>query len=101
MHPLPPATPSKRAHCWLKFFLQDENLALHLHALERVRAALLVHQLGLPAALHMVNMDSLCRTRRYANVLLLKASEGFLNAENGIWEALIRNLLFAGDCWTS
>jgi len=91
--------PSKRVYCWLKFLSQEENLALHLEALERARAALLRHRAGpnLPATLHMVNMDALCRTRRYTNVLLLKICEGFLNAESGVWDALIKQLLFAGD----
>jgi hypothetical protein len=91
--------PSKRVYYWLKFLSQDENFTLHVKALERARAALIGHQPGVafPVTLHLLNTDSLCRTRRYRNLLLLKINEGFLNAENGIWEALLKNLLFGSD----
>jgi len=83
--------PSRQVYCWLKFLVSEDNLTLHVAALERARAVLdryrprpdrLVH-------VHIVHTSSLWRKRQYRNVVLLKFNEGFLYAGHEVWRALI------------
>ena len=46
-----------------------------------------------PLEVHLLGMTSLWRFRRYSNALVLKASLGFINAERGIWQALLGSIL--------
>ncbi|HOX04732.1 MAG TPA: hypothetical protein P5555_19970 [Candidatus Paceibacterota bacterium] len=88
-------TPSRQAYCWLKFLSKEENLAAHLAALERARAALedCPPRFTSPIVLHLVNMRALWRKRPYSNLVLFQVSEGFLNAEPEIWGALIQSMV--------
>jgi len=90
------ATPSRRVYCWLKFLLSEDNLAHHLAALAQARDVVDHSQphLQRPLRLYLVNLDSLWRKNHYNNLLLLKVNEGFLTADQEIWEALIRTALY-------
>jgi len=84
---------SREVYGWLRFLADEENLALHVAALERSRAALAPRRALAPLAasvtVHLVPVKLLCRRRRYRNEVLLTVSEGFLHANAGVWEALI------------
>lgn len=93
-------TRSRQAYCWLKFLMDEANLAAHLAALERAKAALRSSPptAGLPVSVHLLNLGSaLWRKRQYTNVVLLKVSEGFLNADSELWNALVKALLHGPD----
>jgi hypothetical protein len=93
------ATPSRRVYCWLKFLLSENNLAHHLAALAQARAMVDRSQppLDRPLHLYLINLDSLWRMNAYNNRLLLKVNEGFLTADQEVWEALIRTTLYQCD----
>ena len=93
------ATPSRWVYCWLKFLLSENNLAHHLAVLAQARA--MVHRsqtpLDRPLHLYLINLGSLWRKNVYSNMLLLKVNEGFLTADQEVWEALIRTTLYQRD----
>jgi hypothetical protein len=93
------ATPSRRVYCWLKFLLSDNNLTHHMAALAQARAIVNRSQppLNRPLHLYLINLDSLWRKNAYSKRLLLKVNEGFLAADQEVWEALIRTTLDLGD----
>ena len=90
------ATPSRRVYCWLKFLLSEDNLSNHRAALAQARGVVDRSQphLDRPLRLYLINLDSLWHKNSYNNVLVLKVNEGFLTADQEVWEGLIRTALF-------
>ena len=88
--------PSRRAYCWMKFLLKDDNLWLHLNALDRGKQAL-ENSAPNRVGLHMANMYSIWRRRTQGKLVLLKLNEGFIYAEDGVWQALIKGSVSKGD----
>ena len=90
------ASPSRRVYCWLKFLLSEDNLAHHLAALAQARAIVDRSQphLERPLCLYLVNLESLWRKNHSDSMLTLKVNEGFLTADQEVWEALIRSALY-------
>lgn len=91
--------PSRHVYCWLKFLSSEDNLALHLEALQRARDAIGEHQPrpAHPVHVHLISMQSVWRKRQYRNAVLLKVNEGFLNADQGVWGAVIHRALSGRD----
>jgi hypothetical protein len=91
--------PSRRVYCWLKFLLSGDNLTLHLEALQRAREAIGEDQVRLhhPVHVHLISMQSVLRKRQYRNAVLLKVHEGFLNADQGVWRAVIHRAMSGRD----
>lgn len=90
--------PSRRAYCWLKFLLVDDNLQLHLAALERGRTALAeLNPKPKRIEIHMANMNSIWRRSSRSKLILLKVSEGFLHADEEVWQALIKGAVSKRD----
>jgi hypothetical protein len=79
--------------------LSEDNLTQHLTALAQARTVLSRRQLHLdhPLHLYLVNQDSLWRKNLYQSMLLLKVNEGFLRADQDIWDALIQTALRQRD----
>ncbi len=90
------AAPSLRVYCWLKFLLSEDNLTHQLAALARARVVVDRRQppLDRPLRLYLINLDSLWRKNPYTDTSLLKVNEGFLTADQGVWEALINTALY-------
>lgn len=82
--------PSRRVYCWLKFLSGEDNLALHLGALRRASGALAEGERppDRPLRVHLIHMQALWRSQQHQD-LLLKVSEGFLNAPENVWRALL------------
>jgi hypothetical protein len=88
-------TPSRRVYCWLKFIGNNDNLSLHLEALQLARRAV-DEQAPNPDRsihVHLTGMNDLWRTREYLNARLIKVNEGFLNADLQVWRAISQNAL--------
>ncbi|MDA1226329.1 MAG: hypothetical protein O3A33_00010 [Chloroflexi bacterium] len=89
--------PSRRAYCWLKFLLDGDNLMLHLSALDRGRSALAQRTPESDGVeLHMANMNSTWRRRNRGKLVSLKSNEGFLYADEIVWQALIGSSVSRG-----
>ena len=84
-------TPSRQAYCWLQFLLIDDNLQLHLNALDLAKQAILRNPPAKNIELHLANMNSIWRMRSTRNVTTLKLSEGFIAADRSVWQALIKS----------
>jgi len=84
--------PSRRVYCWLKFLADQDNLDLHLHALQRARGALadVEPQVISPSRLLLIHMQALWSRQPHTTLLLVKASEGFVGAGEAVWGALLR-----------
>lgn len=84
--------PSKQVYCWLKFLSNEETLALHLESLKRAGEALAVYQqhLSHPVHLRLIGMNALLRKKQYRDAILFTVNEGFLNADQNIWNAAVR-----------
>jgi hypothetical protein len=93
------AAPSRRVYCWFKFLLSENNLTHHLAVLAQARAIVDRSQppLDRPLHLYLINLDSFWRMNAYSNRLSLKVNEGFLTADQEVWEALIRTTLYQHD----
>ena len=64
---------------------------LHLEALQRAAAILGEQQSpALPVHIHIVGMKAIWRRNLFRDAVLLKVSEGFLNADGIIWQAIIQ-----------
>ena len=86
--------PSRRAYGWLKFLLEDNHLHLHLAALDRGRSAMVTANTGARTCeMHMANMNSIWRRRNRGKLVFLKVNEGFLYANDKVWQALMDSLL--------
>ncbi len=83
--------PSRQTYCWLKFLSIDNNLPLHLEALQRAKNAIRDFQVTQQVILQMTCMTALWRNRQHRNGLLIKVNEAFLGADKNVWEAIIWN----------
>ncbi len=94
--------PSRQVYCWMRFLTMGGNLAAHLDALARARAAAAEWQLrpGQRLYLHMINQASLWRMRRSGDGMVIRVSEGFLYADMPVWQALMKQL-FESRCQVS
>lgn len=89
------AAPSRRVYCWLKFLSIEDNLKAHLESLQIVRR--LARQLPAPynnvaIEIWMLNMQALYRVRTSRNHILVKCSEGFLNAGEAVWKDMLEGI---------
>ena len=89
--------PSRRAYCWVKFLVADDNLRLHLNALDRGRRAL-ENMSSAPdeVELHMADMNPIWRRRTRRRLVLLTMNEGFIHGDETVWRALLRNSVSKG-----
>lgn len=83
--------PSRQMYCWFRFLSNPDNLTLHLDALARAQWALGAYQGNLPVHLHLTFLNALWRRRDYQNVTLVRINEGFLHADQSVWQAIIEN----------
>ena len=96
--PISLKVPSRRAYCWLKFLLVDDNLRLHLAALDRGRSALAgLNSKPERVEIHIANMNSIWRRSSRGKLVMLKVSEGFLHADEEMWQALIKGAVNKRD----
>lgn len=92
------ASPSRRAYSWAKFILTKGNLDLHLSALSRGRQALeTITSDPRQVELHIANMNSIWRRRHRSQLAVLKVNEGFVHADEKVWQALIRSSVSKGN----
>ena len=90
--------PSRRAYGWLKFLLTEDNLLLHLAALNRGQSAVLrLNPRPDRVELYLANMNSIWRRRSRGELALLKVNEGFLHADDRVWQGLINSALKKHD----
>lgn len=80
--------PTRRAYCWLKFLSDQCNLDRHLSALSLALEASLECRLEPPAEVHLTGMASLWRTKHQGGGLLVKCSEGYVDAPASFWHGL-------------
>lgn len=87
------ALPSRQVYCWLKFLSGERNLALHVAALQRASDVLAGGGPGpgRPMEVQLLHMASLWRVRRDRDHVLLRVSEGFVNADETVWRAILSN----------
>ncbi len=92
-------TPSRQVYCWLKFLCVAENLATHLDTLERARKAISEHSLrpGQPIHLHLICQNAIWRRNEYRDAVVVKVNQGFLNADQSVWRAIIHAALVQRD----
>ena len=87
-------TPSRRAYCWLKFIQTEDNLRLHITALNRGMSAIMrLKSKPDHFELHLGNMSSIWRRRTRGKLTLVKVNEGFLGAYGEVWQGLINNAM--------
>lgn len=94
------AAPSRRVYCWLKFLSIEDNLKAHLESLQIARR--LAQQLPAPyknitIEVWMLNMQALYRVRTSRNHILIKCSEGFLNAGEAVWKDMLERIFLRKD----
>lgn len=87
--------PSRQVYCWLKFLCAAENLTSHLEALACAQKAISEQPLrpGQAIHVHLSCQNAIWRSNEYANAVVLKVNEGFLNADQSIWRAIIQTAL--------
>lgn len=91
LNPVALAPPSRRVYCWMKFLADQNNLGLHLQALQRARKALTgVEQRGLRFQVRLVHIQALWTKREAAQLLQVKINQGFMSAGDEVWAAIIR-----------
>ena len=81
----------RQLYCWVKFLCSPENLLQHVGTLQRVKDLLQRPDLAgvrVPVTLHLINLQSIYRSRMFHDRLILKCSEGFLAAGDAVWLAL-------------
>jgi hypothetical protein len=87
-------SPSRRAYCWLKFIQDEDNLRLHITALNCGMSAI---QCLKPKPnnfeLHLENMSSIWRRRTRGKLILVKVNEGFIGADSEVWQGIIDNAM--------
>jgi hypothetical protein len=88
-------SPSRRVFCWLKFLVNEDQLAAHLEALERARDIVRRNSFSAekPLTLHLVGLNHLWRRRDYSDTTLLKANIGFQSADQQVWQSLLQSSL--------
>ncbi len=76
-----------------------DNLRLHLAALQRASLAIgkIPPRPGLSIHVHLTSLNALWRKREYLDAALVKVNEGFLNADERLWQAIINNALAERD----
>lgn len=91
--------PSRKVYCWLKFLSDRDNLAVHLGALQRASQVLAEAGPGpqQPVRIYLLHMGSLWRTQHSGDAALLRANEGFVHADGGVWRAIVRCSLAGRD----
>lgn len=90
--------PSRQAYCWLKYIQSEDNLLLHLQALDRGRTALTAEVPKTERVeLDITNMSSIWRRRRRGKQVLLKVNEGFVHGDGNVWQALVKNAMGKGN----
>lgn len=91
--------PSRQVYCWLKFLTVAGNLSPHLEALAYAQKAISEQPLrpGQSIHLHLICQNAIWRSNEYANAVVLKVNEGFLNADQRIWRAIIHTALAQRD----
>ena len=72
---------------------------LHLEDLKCARDILDEYKPGLnhPVHLYLISINSLWRKLPYSNAVVLKVNEGFLNADQNVWQAIIQTSLSQRD----
>jgi hypothetical protein len=88
-------SPSRRVYCWMKFLIDEDQMAAHLEALELAREIARQYPAPpeKPLSLHLVSLNDLWRRRNYQNSTLLKAHIGFQNADRQVWQSLLQSSL--------
>lgn len=96
---LPPEALSgtgRQLYCWVKFLCAPDNLLQHVGTLQQVKDLLQRPDLAgvrVPVTLHLVNLQSIYRSRMFPDHLLLKCNEGFLAAGDAVWLALFNAII--------
>lgn len=92
-------TPSRQTYCWLKFLCAEGNPAAHLAALDCARSIIDEQRLrpGQAIQVHLACQNAIWRRNEYRNVVVLKVNQGFLNADQRVWRALIQAALLRRD----
>jgi hypothetical protein len=92
-------TPSRQVYCWLKFLCVEENLVAHLEALDRARKIISDQPLrpGQPVHIHLILQNAIWRRNEYRNAVVVKVNQGFINADQQVWRAIIRAALVQRD----
>lgn len=87
--------PSRQVYCWLKFLSIAENLTTHLAALDYAKKAVSEQPLppGQVIHVHLIFQNAVWRRNEYLNAVVLKVNQGFLNADQQVWRAIIRAAL--------
>lgn len=88
-------TPSRQAYCWLKFLCVEENLTAHLEALHHARKIINDQHLRHPQPIHihLIFQNAIWRRNEYRNAVVVKVNQGFLNADQLVWRAIIQAVL--------
>lgn len=100
-------TPSRKAYAWMKFLSDSNNLQLHIKAIERIKTiankaitkqTLTTQQLDTKEiTVEITNCNDLYKSKKNRQgVIELQLSEGFILAEDNIFQAII-NLIFLGN----
>ncbi len=92
-------TPSRQVYCWLKFLGVADNLSSHLEALASAQKAISEQPLrsGQSIHVHLSCQNAIWRRNEYRNAVVLKVNQGFLNADQPIWRAIIHTALAQRD----
>lgn len=88
--------PSARAYAWLRFLTDEPRLRAHVAALARAQAALRALATSDPTRVpgsstrvELANQAAIWRWRGGRDERVLVVNEGFLEADDGIWRALV------------
>lgn len=87
--------PSRQVYCWLKFLCVEENLSSHLEALDCASKAIGEHQVrsGQFVHVHLIGQSAVWRRNEYQNAVVLKINQGFQQADQQVWRAIIHAAL--------
>jgi hypothetical protein len=92
-------TPSRQVYCWLKFLCAAENLMAHLEALDCARKMIGEQPLrpGQSIHVHLTFQNAVWRRNEYSNAVVVKVNQGFLNAGQRVWRAILHAALVQRD----
>ncbi len=93
------ALPSRQVYCWLKFLSAEDHLLLHLGALRLAKRVLEDRQSRPEPSVHvqLVHMASVWRMQSSSNAAVLRVSEGFVDAGEAVWQALVQSSVGGND----